>query len=134
MNRNDRIQAIITFMEAGGFSDKIGPRPLPAELWPSMVVLTDGADVHRPFGFSSAQYFSYDDKWAFFYSAEVMADATAGLTDAEFADWLRFVRAHVSAHTTLNTQDEAVIDEQVFSVLPEARELVVRVHEQFFVL
>lgn len=133
MDRNDRISAVIHFMEGGVFAQNICPRPIRAELWPSMVALTEGADVHRPFGFSSAQYLSYDDKWVFFYCAEVIADVTAELTDTEFNDWLRFARAHVSAHTTLGTYNEGEVDRQVYSVMPEARDLVAKVHDQFFV-
>ena len=131
-DRDNRIENIKLFMERE-FVANIAPRPIEARLWPTMVIIADGSDVHRPFGFSASMYFPYDEKWAFFYSAEVMADATAELTDSEFQDWLRYVRAHVSTHTTLGTMDEAEVDQSVYAVLPEARDLVAKVHDQFFV-
>ncbi len=132
MNREERIATIHNFMK-DQFGPRVKPRPIKWALWPSMVVLTAGRDVHRPFGYSSAQYFPYDDKWAFFYCADVMADISAELEDLAFDDWLRYVRAHISTHTQLDTQDEAEVDRQVFNVLPEARDLVGRVHEQLLV-
>ncbi len=130
--REDRIEQIDSFMQ-NEFPANLSARGIKTALWPSMIALTAGQDYHRPFGYSSVQYFPYDDKWAFFYCAAVMADMTADLDDLAFAEWMRYVRAHVNAHTQLDTQDESLVDEHVFVVLPEARELLGRVTEQFLV-
>ena len=130
MNREDRITAIAEFMAT--FPDNISPRPISSGLWQHMIALTDGGDTHRPFGFSASAYFPYDDKWCFFYSSDVMADVTAELDDAEFQEWLRYVRAHVNAHASLDTQDEAEVDQAVYAVLPEARDLLAKVHNHYF--
>jgi hypothetical protein len=131
MNRSERIEEIDNFMN-DKFTSGIRPQPIELRLWPSMIALTEGSDVHRAFGFSTTQYFPYDDRWSFFYCSELIADITSELTDHEFLDWLRYVRAHVSAHTKLETQDEDMVDTQVFTVLPEARDLVGKVHNLFF--
>lgn len=132
MNRDDRINAVHDFM-GNQFVPNVKAKAISEELWPGMISLTQGADVHRLFGYSNAQFFSYDDKWAFFYCASVIADTTAELTDPLFADWLRYIRAHTTAHASLRTEDEAVVDEAVFAVMPEARPLVAAVHDQMFV-
>lgn len=132
MNREDRIRETIHFMSSK-FVPNVSAKPISEGLWPSMIQLTQGADVHRLFGYSSAQFFTYDDKWAFFYCPEIVADTTAELDDTEFADWLRYIRAHISTHASLRTKDEGVVDESVFAVMPEARDLVARVHDIMFV-
>lgn len=131
MNRVDRIGEIEAFMKEE-FSPSISPKPIEERLWPAMIALTEGADVHRPFGYSHSHYMTYDERWTFFYCSGVIAETTAELDDTEFRDWLRYIRAHVSTHTTMDTTDENVVDSQVFSVLPEARDLVGKVHDHMF--
>lgn len=131
MDREQRIESVNLFMEKE-FTEKIRAKAISDRLWPSMIALTEGADVHRPFGYSAAQYFSYDDRWSFFYCPDVIVDTTIELEDEQFSDWLRYIRAHVSAHTTLDTTSEDDVESQVYSVLPESRDLVGKVHDLFF--
>lgn len=111
------------------FSERICARPMSKRLWPSMISLTGGADQHRPFGYSAPQFFAYDDKWAFFFCAEAMAEAGESLDDRDYDAWLRYIMAHVRAHTSLNTDDEDPVDEAVFTLIPEARLIVSKVME-----
>lgn len=133
MNREDRTTTINHFMETA-FAANIRPRPIKEHLWPSMIALTEGADHHRPFGYSVPQFLAYDDAWVFFYSAETIADSTAELFDEELGDWLRYIRAHVSVHTSLGSYcDESLVDERVKSVMPEVVLLITRVYDALFV-
>lgn len=128
-----RLERLNEFMSSG-WADNIVPKVIDPVLWPSMIALTEGADYHRPFGFSVPQYFPYDEKWAFFYCPEIMEEAVRGLSQPDFEDWLRYVRAHVSTHTRLDNPDEDIVEAMVFTVLPEAKELVGRAMNVYFLV
>lgn len=133
MNRDERAILINEFMETA-FAVNIRPRRIQEDLWGSMIALTEGADHHRPFGYSVPQFLAYDNAWVFFYSPEVIADTTAELFDDELGNWLRYIRAHISTHTSLGSYcDESIVDERVMSVMPEVAPLIARVYDTLFV-
>lgn len=127
-----RTELANSFMETM-LAENITAKRIKAELWPSMIALTEGGDYHRPFGFSVPQYFAYDEKWAFFFCPEVIVETTAALTGDQFGEWLRYTRAHISVHVTRSTYDEEEVDSYVFSVMPESRDLLITVYDHLFV-
>lgn len=114
------------------FGEQVAAKPISRRLWPSMVSLNGGADHHRPFGFSAPQYLSYDSKWVFFFCPEIMNELTTGWSEREILDFVRYVKAHINAHASTLSQDEAVVDKAVFDVMPEARKTVARAMEAAF--
>lgn len=128
---SDRVQQVCEFM-ANDLGERLKATPVIHELWASTIT-TMGADSHRAFGWSTAHFLAYDDKWMFFYCPEVVVETSSQLNDTEFVDWLKYIRAHMRAHVTLSTYDESSVDEMVFGVIPETRDLVAKIHEAMFV-
>lgn len=112
----------------------MSPRRIKEELWPAMLALTEGADCHRPMGYTTPQYFPYGERWAFFYCNEVLRLTGEHLDEEDFLSWLQLVKAHVHGHAHLATFDEQKVDEMVFGLHPEYRDLVAKIYDSLFVL
>lgn len=128
MDRDERISIVTEHMEKlVGCTAKV----VNDELWPSMIGLTEGNDTHRPFGYTTPQYLSYDDNWVVFYNPGAVVDAVSNLDEDLFTGWLRYMQAHIQGHLT-ETEGEEHVDQSVFLVVPQLRTIVSQVFDVMF--
>lgn len=130
MNFDECVVEIHRFMQQD-LAENLVAKSLHPSHWVGMVVLTNASDAHRPFGFSEPLWFPYDEKWCFFYCAEVIAETVQRLTEEELHDWLRYIRAHCNMHACTQL-DEIEIDEVLSSLFPEFIPISRQIFETIF--